>query len=85
MNINIILKAIWYLNRTIMLIIFGTTIKFKKDKTDSRQEKYCPFCSKRLMIIKEKQYFSVFFIPLFPINTFSEKYICPQCNYQINS
>ncbi len=68
-----------------MFIIFGT--KARKIKVDGglMRERYCSKCS-RTQIFEEVRwinYFALFFVPLFPIQSrrsVDPVLVCPQCN-----
>ncbi len=62
-----------------MLIIIGT--KEKTVKTGDFEES-CPFCSGKLYIYERKLFFSLFFIPLFPVKHIESFIFCPDCNYK---
>ncbi len=67
-----------------MLIILGTTVKITKGRLKNYEEKICPFCSEKFQVYEKKQYFTLFFIPVFPLKKISAFYKCPKCNYTIN-
>jgi len=66
-----------------MLIILGTTVKKKENTTGHIPEKKCPFCGKEMTYHEEKQYFTLFFIPIAPIKKISDFYFCSDCNYKL--
>src|SRR5205814_3225286 len=60
------------------VIIWGSTAK---NKVVSEGEFYCPQCRGFVSYhhIKIQQYFTLYFIPLFPTNTLGEYIECQQC------
>lgn len=63
-----------------MLFIIGTS---EKNKYAGTSEKPCPFCSEKMQVFETKQYFSAFFIPLFPVKDIESFYFCPNCKYKV--
>ena len=62
-----------------MFILFGTKTRFK---TLSTGQFYCPQCRTRreYELRLARDYFTLYFIPLFPINTRGEMVTCLTCN-----
>src|SRR5512147_493837 len=69
--------------RISMFILFGTKTRFK---TLSTGQFYCPQCRTRreYELRLARDYFTLYFIPLFPINTRGEMVTCLTCgtNFQ---
>jgi len=63
-----------------MLIIFGTTGLKTKVKDEDALINSCPNCSGDLFMKKYTRWFTLFFIPVFPINTLDSFYECSSCN-----
>lgn len=62
-----------------MFILFGTKTRFK---TVSTNQFYCPHCRARCEyeLRLARDYFTLYFIPLFPINTRGELVTCLSCS-----
>lgn len=63
-----------------MFIIFGTTGLKTKVKDEQPLINSCPNCSGDLLFKKYTRWFTLFFIPVFPINTMDRFYECNNCN-----
>ncbi len=66
-----------------MLFIIGTRIKTLKVNDNNISEKTCPLCSGKMNLYQNKQYLTLFFIPIFPFKNFARFFLCTNCNYQI--
>ena len=63
-----------------MLIIFGTTGLKTKVKDEEPLINSCPNCSGDLQMKKHTRWFTLFFIPIFPVNTLDSFYECNSCS-----
>jgi hypothetical protein len=63
------------------MIIWGST---GREKTISKGEFYCPACRGHAPYLHRKvsRYFTLYFIPLFPMEKLGEYVHCKQCNNQ---
>lgn len=62
-----------------MLFIFGTTIKYILHPDNLELTHICPNCTHTMRVCNAKEYFSLFFIPIFPIRTIATVYHCNTC------
>lgn len=63
-----------------MFIIFGMTGLKSKVKNEPAIIASCPNCSGDLHLKKHTRWFTLFFIPIFPINSLESFYECNNCN-----
>lgn len=61
------------------MIIYGTKVQWTQERLD--EHFYCPNCQTEQPATRDvsKRYFTVFFIPIFPFRTLSERITCPTC------
>ncbi len=62
-----------------MIIIFGTRGLKTKVSSEPPLTNQCPNCSGTLYLKNYKRWFTLFFIPIFPINTVDTFYECGNC------
>jgi len=62
-----------------MFIIFGTTGMKTRVSDEAPMINSCPNCSKDLVLKKYKRWFTLFFLPIFPIETIDTFYECSSC------
>jgi hypothetical protein len=63
------------------IIIFGTKGRVVPDKSASKQATTCSYCGKVVDMepVRNKRYFSLFFIPLIPLGKGKAAWRCPNC------
>ena len=62
-----------------MLIIFGTELRHSTAPNAKIVRNACPNCHSDLQKKMVKTYFTLFFLPIFPVNTHAPIYQCVNC------
>jgi hypothetical protein len=64
-----------------LFIIVGTKGKAVADPSGEKRITTCGQCGQSVILepVRMKQYFSLFFVPLIPLNKGKPAYRCPQC------
>ena len=64
------------------IIIFGTRGRTVADANASSTTTVCSSCQRvvSLQPVRNKRYFTLFFVPIFPIEKGKPAYKCPECN-----
>jgi hypothetical protein len=63
-----------------MFIIFGTRGRITAANPQDILESSCPACQGDLELKVNKTWFTLFFLPIFPVNTNGTFYHCSQCD-----
>lgn len=63
-----------------MIIIFGTKNRLVTSSTNDVIINGCPHCRANLELKDVKTYFTLFFMPIFPVRTVSTFYHCNSCD-----
>ena len=63
------------------IIIFGTKARIVADDDARKQTTTCRYCGKLAQMepVRNKRYFSLFFIPIFPLEKGEAAWRCPNC------
>ena len=63
------------------IIIFGTKGKVVPENGASTKTTTCGYCQEIVMLepVRQKRYFSLFFIPVFPLEKGEAAWRCPNC------
>lgn len=63
------------------IIIVGVKNRIVKDDTGQKRTTQCGQCGKLVSLepVRIRKYFSLFFIPLIPLNKGNAAYRCPNC------
>ncbi len=63
------------------IIIFGTRGRVVADGSPSRQTTTCRYCGNIVAMepVRNKRYFTLFFIPIFPLEKGETAWRCPNC------
>ncbi len=63
------------------IIIVGTRGRTVADSSASSTTTVCNHCGKVVSLrpVRQKRYFSLFFVPLFPLEKGKAAYQCPEC------
>lgn len=66
-----------------MFLFIGGITPGKPERWQTLKAEYCPHChnTTRWILEKRQYYFSLFFIPLFPVKT-DRSYYCPICGFE---
>ena len=69
-----------------MFILFGTKPVKRRVKNGQRYQRYCSTCgcTRELEEFRWANYFTLYFIPLFPIQKGESVWICPVCDSVYN-
>lgn len=63
-----------------MLLIFGLSGRVSIQRDRQGLQSSCPNCRGDLLVGRMRNWFSLYFIPIFPINTVEELYKCSNCD-----
>lgn len=63
-----------------MFIIFGTRGRLSVANPQDTLQSACPHCRGNLVLKENKTWFTLFFLPIFPITTNGRFYHCGQCD-----
>ena len=63
------------------IIIFGTKGKAVRDSSASTKTNTCGNCQQIVALepVRQKRYFSLFFVPIFPLEKGKAAWRCPNC------
>ena len=61
------------------MIIFGTKTRHSKVKNEETLINSCPYCQRNLELHDLKEWFTLYFIPIFPFNKIESFYKCINC------
>lgn len=63
------------------IIIFGTKGKVVADNSATTQTMTCGYCREVVAMepVRNKRYFSLFFVPIFPLEKGEAAWRCPNC------
>ena len=63
------------------IIIFGTKSRVVADDGASKQTTTCRYCGELVQMepVRNKRYFSLFFVPIFPLEKGEAAWRCPNC------
>lgn len=63
------------------IIIFGTKGRVVPDSSASKQNTTCRYCGEVVTMepVRNKRYFSLFFVPVFPLEKGEAAWRCPNC------
>lgn len=63
------------------IIIFGTKARVVADDNASKQTSTCGYCRELVQMepVRNKRYFSLFFIPILPLEKGEAAWRCPNC------
>ncbi len=63
------------------IIIFGTKGRVVADASASKQTTTCRYCGEVVAMepVRNKRYFSLFFVPVFPLEKGEAAWRCPNC------
>ena len=63
------------------IIIFGTKGRVVNDDNASKQTTTCRYCGELVQMepVRNKRYFSLFFVPIFPLEKGEAAWRCPSC------
>jgi hypothetical protein len=63
-----------------MIIIFGTRRRLTVVNPGETLASSCPHCSGDLVLKENKTWFTLFFLPIFPVNSNGTFYHCNRCD-----
>ena len=63
------------------IIIFGTKARVVGDDSASKQTTTCRYCGEMSQMepVRNKRYFTLFFVPIFPLENGEAAWRCPNC------
>ena len=63
------------------IIIFGTKGRVVPDSSASKQTSPCRYCGEMSQMepVRNKRYFTLFFVPIFPLENGEAAWRCPSC------
>ena len=63
------------------IIIFGTKARVVEEGSASKQSTSCRYCGEFVAMepVRNKRYFSLFFVPVFPLEKGEAAWRCPNC------
>ena len=63
------------------IIIFGTKGRVAPDRSATTQTTTCGYCQEIVSMepVRNKRYFSLFFVPIFPLEKGEAAWRCPNC------
>lgn len=63
------------------IIIFGTKARVVADSSASTQTNTCRYCGDIVAMepVRNKRYFTLFFVPIFPLEKGEAAWRCPNC------
>ncbi|MCP4420735.1 MAG: zinc-ribbon domain-containing protein [Chloroflexi bacterium] len=63
------------------IIIFGTKNRIVPDGTNSTKTTSCGYCQQIVALepVRQKRYFSLFFVPIIPLEKGEAAWRCPNC------